>query len=197
VSTDHSVVQELIAGGHITEEQAAAHPQRHMITRAIGFGDRGEPDVALLPVPAGNIAQQALPQFSTRATPATVVPAPPEPPGDGAARQDVLVGLPQRRLQLLDGGGRPAGEPAGRRTTASPAAAPAEVSSCYRICASPSSSGTALRFRSLLPCWNDIPFSSPVSTTMRSMWTRVKEGVPYPSDACHGGSISRPGGRSS
>jgi PPM family protein phosphatase len=53
VSTDHSVVQELIAGGHITEEQAQNHPQRHMITRAIGFGDRGEPEVALLPVTAG------------------------------------------------------------------------------------------------------------------------------------------------
>src|SRR4051794_1040514 len=53
ISTDHSVVQELIAGGHITEGQAQNHPQRHMITRAIGFGDRGEPEVALLPVTAG------------------------------------------------------------------------------------------------------------------------------------------------
>ncbi len=36
VSTDHSVVQELIDSGKITEEQAAGHPERHVITRALG-----------------------------------------------------------------------------------------------------------------------------------------------------------------
>jgi PPM family protein phosphatase len=53
VSTDHSVVQELLDAGHITEEQARTHPQRHMITRALGFGDRGEAEFALLPVAGG------------------------------------------------------------------------------------------------------------------------------------------------
>ena len=50
MSTDHSVVQELIDAGQITEDQAAAHPERHVITRALG-GPRLEPaDLFLLPV---------------------------------------------------------------------------------------------------------------------------------------------------
>ncbi|WP_448625860.1 PP2C family protein-serine/threonine phosphatase [Geodermatophilus sp. URMC 64] len=53
VSTDHSVVQALVDAGAITEERALTHPQRHMITKALGFGDRGEPDITLLPVQAG------------------------------------------------------------------------------------------------------------------------------------------------
>jgi serine/threonine protein phosphatase PrpC len=53
ISTDHSVVQELVDGGAITEEQALIHPQRHMITRALGFGSGGEADFTLLPVDGG------------------------------------------------------------------------------------------------------------------------------------------------
>jgi PPM family protein phosphatase len=36
VSRDHSVVQELIDAGRITPEEAAHHPERHVITRALG-----------------------------------------------------------------------------------------------------------------------------------------------------------------
>lgn len=53
VGTDHSVVQELVDGGLLTAEQAAHHPQRHMITRALGFGSRAELDVTVLPVICG------------------------------------------------------------------------------------------------------------------------------------------------
>ena len=50
VSTDHSVVQELVDSGQITEAQAADHPERHVITRALG-GPRLEPaDHFLVPV---------------------------------------------------------------------------------------------------------------------------------------------------
>lgn len=42
VSTDHSVVQELVDAGQITEAEAAEHPDRHVITRALG-GPRLEP----------------------------------------------------------------------------------------------------------------------------------------------------------
>jgi protein phosphatase len=50
VSTDHSVVQELVDSGQITEAQAAEHPERHVITRALG-GPRLEPaDHFLVPV---------------------------------------------------------------------------------------------------------------------------------------------------
>ncbi|MGY1604662.1 PP2C family protein-serine/threonine phosphatase [Geodermatophilus sp. SYSU D00815] len=53
VSTDHSVVQALVDAGAITEERALTHPQRHMITKALGFGDRGGPDFQYVPVAPG------------------------------------------------------------------------------------------------------------------------------------------------
>ena len=36
VSVDHSVVQELVDAGEITADEAADHPERHVITRALG-----------------------------------------------------------------------------------------------------------------------------------------------------------------
>lgn len=36
VTRDHSVVQELIESGHITEEEAKSHPRKNYITRALG-----------------------------------------------------------------------------------------------------------------------------------------------------------------
>ncbi|NLY43577.1 MAG: Stp1/IreP family PP2C-type Ser/Thr phosphatase [Clostridiaceae bacterium] len=36
ITTDHSVVEELINSGTITREEAVSHPQRHVITRALG-----------------------------------------------------------------------------------------------------------------------------------------------------------------
>ena len=36
VSVDHSVVQELVDAGRITEAEAAVHPERHVVTRALG-----------------------------------------------------------------------------------------------------------------------------------------------------------------
>src|SRR4051794_19489069 len=53
VSSDHSVVQALVDAGAISEERALTHPQRHMITKALGFGDRGTADFTLLPVEPG------------------------------------------------------------------------------------------------------------------------------------------------
>ncbi|MBB6628678.1 serine/threonine-protein phosphatase [Nocardioides sp. KIGAM211] len=52
VSVDHSVVQELVEAGAITEDDAATHPERHVITRALGGPDRVEADYFLLPLPA-------------------------------------------------------------------------------------------------------------------------------------------------
>ena len=40
VSVDHSVVQELMDAGEITSDDAATHPERHVITRALGGPDR-------------------------------------------------------------------------------------------------------------------------------------------------------------
>jgi serine/threonine protein phosphatase PrpC len=52
VSVDHSVVQELVDAGTISSEDAATHPERHVITRALGGPDPAEADYFLLPLPA-------------------------------------------------------------------------------------------------------------------------------------------------
>ena len=52
VSVDHSVVQELVDAGTITSDDAAHHPERHVITRALGGPDPAEPDYFVLPLGA-------------------------------------------------------------------------------------------------------------------------------------------------
>ena len=47
VTKDHSYVQELVSSGMITEEQAKDHPQRNIITRAIGTSKFEKADVAV------------------------------------------------------------------------------------------------------------------------------------------------------
>jgi PPM family protein phosphatase len=48
VTTDHSLVEELVASGELTEEEAERDPRRSMITRAIGLD--ADLDVDLVPV---------------------------------------------------------------------------------------------------------------------------------------------------
>ena len=50
LTVDHSAVQELVDAGVITEAAARVHPERNVITRAVGAADRIEPDIWLLPV---------------------------------------------------------------------------------------------------------------------------------------------------
>jgi serine/threonine protein phosphatase PrpC len=50
VSTDHSLVQELVDSGRITEEQARVHPERHIVTRALGGPDPLHPDFFSFPL---------------------------------------------------------------------------------------------------------------------------------------------------
>ena len=52
VSVDHSLVQELVDAGSITADDAAVHPERHVITRALGGPQAVEADYFLLPLPS-------------------------------------------------------------------------------------------------------------------------------------------------
>jgi protein phosphatase len=52
VSVDHSVVQELIDEGQITADEAVDHPERHVITRALGGPRLEDADYFVLPVGA-------------------------------------------------------------------------------------------------------------------------------------------------
>jgi len=52
---DHSLVGELVARGKLTEEQAESHPQRSVITRALGPEPTVEVDVETFPARAGDV----------------------------------------------------------------------------------------------------------------------------------------------
>jgi protein phosphatase len=39
ISVDHTIVQVLVAKGKITEDEVNEHPQRHVLTRAVGVDD--------------------------------------------------------------------------------------------------------------------------------------------------------------
>ncbi len=49
ITKDHSLVEELVDAGEITEEEANVHPRRSVITRALGID--GEIDVDATPIP--------------------------------------------------------------------------------------------------------------------------------------------------
>ncbi len=50
VSVDHSVVQQLIDAGELTPAAAATHPERHVITRAVGPEGALDADLFMLPL---------------------------------------------------------------------------------------------------------------------------------------------------
>ena len=54
VTTDHSVVQELIAAGRLSPEEAENHPYGNVITRAVGPSDGVSPDYVRLEVVDGD-----------------------------------------------------------------------------------------------------------------------------------------------
>jgi len=51
LTQDHSLVKRLVELGQITVEEAAVHPQRNVIIRALGQGEPFEPDIATYPLP--------------------------------------------------------------------------------------------------------------------------------------------------
>jgi len=55
LTKDHSLVGELVARGKLTEEQAEQHPQRSVITRALGPEARVQVDIDVFPAKAGDL----------------------------------------------------------------------------------------------------------------------------------------------
>ncbi|MCL2749597.1 MAG: Stp1/IreP family PP2C-type Ser/Thr phosphatase [Coriobacteriia bacterium] len=54
LTRDHSYVGELLAGGHITADEAVAHPKRSVITRALGSDPKTEADIYELEATLGD-----------------------------------------------------------------------------------------------------------------------------------------------
>lgn len=54
ITVDHSEVQELVDAGRITAAEAETHPQRNVITRAVGIGPTVQADLWMIPVRPGD-----------------------------------------------------------------------------------------------------------------------------------------------
>ncbi len=54
VTRDHSLVQEMVDAGEIAARDAATHPERHVITRAVGATIDTEPEFTLVPLESGS-----------------------------------------------------------------------------------------------------------------------------------------------
>ena len=53
LTIDHSIVQELMDAGAITQAEAEVHPHSNVITRAVGFNEDPVPDYWLIPIVEG------------------------------------------------------------------------------------------------------------------------------------------------
>jgi len=58
VTEDHSFVEDLVRQGRLTPEEAASHPQRNILTRAVGIG--AEVEVDRFPIPEPEIGDRFL-----------------------------------------------------------------------------------------------------------------------------------------
>lgn len=54
LTEDHSLVAEMVRSGDLTRAQAAEHPQKNLITRALGAEEAVEVDTATIPIEAGD-----------------------------------------------------------------------------------------------------------------------------------------------
>ena len=55
LTKDHSVVQEMVDIGQITEDEARIHPRKNLITRALGVGETLDIDYCEEELPAGSV----------------------------------------------------------------------------------------------------------------------------------------------
>ena len=54
ISEDHSLVGEMVKNGSLTEEEAMVHPQRNILTNALGAGADAHVDLSLVPYHPGD-----------------------------------------------------------------------------------------------------------------------------------------------
>jgi serine/threonine protein phosphatase PrpC len=54
ITEDHSLVAELVRSGDLTRDEASEHPQKNLITRALGAEEEVEVDTTVLPIRSGD-----------------------------------------------------------------------------------------------------------------------------------------------
>jgi protein phosphatase len=95
VTEDHSLVAELVRSGDLTRAQAAEHPQKNLITRALGAEEKVEVDTVVLPVEAGDrflLCSDGLTDMVPEARIAEILADSPDDP-EGPARNLVSAAL--------------------------------------------------------------------------------------------------------
>jgi protein phosphatase len=120
---DHSLVEELMRRGKLTPEQAAEHPQRSIITRALGIEAQVEVDTWTLPGRAGDVVllcSDGLTSMIDETTIASILRAESDldragerlihEANEAGGRDNITVVL--FRLEDVDGGGAPPPEEA-------------------------------------------------------------------------------------
>ena len=55
ITRDHSLVEEMVRMGQIPREEARVHPERNVITRAVGMKDQAKPDMMDVGLQKGDI----------------------------------------------------------------------------------------------------------------------------------------------
>ena len=55
ITNDHSLVEEMVKIGNLTESEARMHPQKNIITRALGIDEEVQPDFFEIKVLPGDI----------------------------------------------------------------------------------------------------------------------------------------------
>jgi protein phosphatase len=72
LTSDHSLVAELVRSGRLTEEEAAVHPARSVITRVLGTEPDVNVDTATIPVQPGDLILLCSDGLSSRLPDATI-----------------------------------------------------------------------------------------------------------------------------
>ncbi len=86
VTRDHSYVEELVERGKLTESEARVHPQKNMLTRAVGMEGALDVDGGQFALEAGDILLLATDGLMNMVPDASISRILQEEPGDKAAR---------------------------------------------------------------------------------------------------------------
>ena len=95
VTEDHSLVAELVRSGDLTRAQASDHPQKNLITRALGAEEEVDVDTTIIPVEPGDrllLCSDGLSDMVPESRMLEILTSHPENP-EGAARALVSAAL--------------------------------------------------------------------------------------------------------
>ncbi len=97
LTSDHSLAEEMVRTGELSEGEARVHPQRHYLTRALGVEARVEPDLLVLPYRGGDLLVLATDGVTRLLGPEEMAAAVLAARREGAAPAQRLVALANER----------------------------------------------------------------------------------------------------